>query len=178
MLKQLAQWFCLPLAFQVCATTDFASANDGSNAPMESAAQLDLKLVAVRLVDTGDVAQETGPCYRITVRNTSAAVADSFEVSLLAGIDFETLDETAEVRARIERLDAGEELTVDLRLPAMIGRLRTDAQGKETPYRALLVVVDPQQETRDRARENNRTVLDRKEIEPVEQEATPFAARS
>jgi len=145
---------------------------------VESAARLDLKLVEVRQVDVGDAAQESGPCYRVTVRNASSAVAAGFEVSLLAGIDFEDLDETAEVRARIERLDAGQELTIDLRLPATTFRLRTDAQGNETPYQVLLVAVDPQHETDDRAIENNRTALDRHEIAPVERAETPFAARS
>ncbi|MBX3415854.1 MAG: hypothetical protein KF708_24440 [Pirellulales bacterium] len=128
----------------------------------------DLRVVEVRLVDAGNAAQNLGPCYRITVRNDSTVAASGFDVSLVAGIDFENAEEIAAESGRLEQLAGGETRSIDVRLPAEVFHLRRGAPSDEGAYRLLLVVVDAGNEIEDSHVHNNRTALDRAEVRPVD----------
>lgn len=167
MLARFAHWLRLPMALLACSGTVAAGAMDTATPQVEAAPRVDLKLVEIRLVEPGDAAQNVGPCYRVTVTNAAESAAGGFEISLLAGIDFERIEETAEARVRIERLSGGETRSVDLRLSADAFRLRHDEQASEIPYQLLLVAIDAANEIEDRAVANNRSAFGRDEIRSV-----------
>jgi len=164
----LTQLFRLPVSLLLCVFTTGAGAMDAPTAQVDQTTLPDLKVIEVRLVDAGDATQDLGPCYRVTVQNDSTAAARGFDVSLVAGIDFECFEETTELHIRVEHLAGGQAESVDLRLPVAALNLRRDAQGSDGEYRLLLVVLDRGNEIEERSVQNNRTALDRAEVRSVE----------
>jgi hypothetical protein len=126
---------------------------------------VDLELVEVRQIDRGDVAQQLGPAYRITLRNrTGAAVAQQFNVALAGSIGREVTADSAMNLVRVEGLEAGQSLTVDLRLPATAYNMGLNADGQPVPFTWLTAMVDTHQEVEQTDRDNDYTVLNRREI--------------
>lgn len=163
-----AQLCRLPVSVLLCTFATCAGAMDAPAEQVDRAALPDLKVVEVRLVDAGDAAQELGPCYRVTVRNDATVAACGFDVSLVAGIDFERWEETTEMQGRVEHLAGGQSESVDVRLPVEALALRRDAQGSGMAYRLLLVVLDRGSEIAEHREHNNRIALDRDEVRAVD----------
>src|SRR5262249_26304230 len=98
-----AQLCRLPISALLCSFATAVGAMDAATAPVAESSLPDLKVVEVRLIDAGDASRNLGPSYRVTVRNNSTETAQGFEVALLAGIDFECLEEISEAEGRIEQ---------------------------------------------------------------------------
>lgn len=128
----------------------------------------DLLVEDVRFVDAGDEQGQLGPRYRITLRNAGDAPVGEFGVTLAAGIDFEDADQIAHSEAMVSGLAAGEQTTLDIRLPIDALGLALDQQGRPVPFVLLLVAIDFDEQVVEQTRENNRLLLDRREIMPID----------
>ncbi len=133
-----------------------------------SAQPIDLELMEVRQLDRGTADQ--GPAYRVTLRNKNeGAVAQAFNVGLAASIGRQAAADAAFATARVEGLQAGQVLAVDVRLPAKATSLGTNADGQPVPFAWLTAVVDSHQEVQETARDNDLAILNRAEIAMVPQ---------
>ena len=91
-------------------------------------------------------------------------VPQPFNVALAASIGRQATAESAFATQRVNGLEAGQVLTVDLRLPVQAYNMGLNADGQPVPFTWLTAVVDSHLEVPEVDRENNYTVLNRREI--------------
>jgi hypothetical protein len=126
---------------------------------------IDLELVEVRQLDRGDLAQDMGPAYRVTIRNkTGEAVPVPFTVALVGSIGRVPAADSAFAASRVNGLQAGQSLTVDVRLPATAFKLGLNADGQPVPFTWLTAVVDSHMEVEQADRQNDFVTMNRGEI--------------
>jgi hypothetical protein len=126
---------------------------------VEIAEGVDLQLLAVRMIDSGDAAQNQGPAYRVWVRNNShVAILHPFNVLALAAHDGRPAADLPQAGVRVDSIEAGQIIPVDIRLPA-------EANAPGLPM--LHVLVDSHREIAEVYEDNNGTVLNRVDILPV-----------
>jgi hypothetical protein len=130
------------------------------NVPVvEIAEGVDLQLLAVRMIDAGDAAQNLGPAYRVWVRNNShVAILHSFNLLALAARDGRPAADLPQAGVRVDSIEAGQIIPVDIRLPA-------EANAPGLPM--LHVLVDSHREIAEVYEDNNGAVLNRADILPV-----------
>lgn len=143
--------------------------------PLSTSSHTDLQLLAVRFVDPGHFQQETGSRYRAWLRNNSPhAIIQGFNVMLLASNDQQVLINRHESGVRVNRIEAGETMSLDIRLPFPANYSSTDKLGNPEPFRFLTVQIDSHRELPDQFPSNNGTTLVRTEVLPIDPAA--FAA--
>ncbi len=134
-----------------------------------SLARADLQLLAVRFVDPGHPDERTGPRYRVWFRNNGdRAIAQPFNVILLASNDARLSADLPQAGVRVTSLDAHEVKSVDIRLPVGVYSMRHDAQGNPLPFALLHVLVDADREVPEATRINNGARLRPGDILPVD----------
>ena len=127
---------------------------------------VDLQLLAVRLVDSGDPEAQLGPVFRVWIRsNSPVAINHPFNVLVLAGRAAQATADLPQAGVRIENILPGQVLPVDIRLPVT---------ANQPGLPMLHVLVDSHREILEVYENNNGAVLNRAEILPVE--TTPVAA--
>ncbi|WP_144996027.1 hypothetical protein [Polystyrenella longa] len=138
-------------------------------AEVASPNEVDVQLLAVRFVDSGHVEKELGPRYRVWVRNNSSApIEQGFNVTLLGSTDDRPVDGLPQEGVRVERLEADEVTSVDIRLPFEVNVMGRDEQDRKVPFSFLHVIVDSGREVNDVFRENNGIGLNNQEILPID----------
>jgi hypothetical protein len=138
--------------------------------PQQTALPLDLELVEIRQLDRGNMAQNLGPAYRVTIRNKNgAAVTHEFNVALAASLGRQAAADSAFGMVRVNGLEAGQMLSVDVRLPAKALQLGQNADGQSVSFAYLTAVADSHQELPESDRANDFMVLARGEIVMVAQ---------
>jgi hypothetical protein len=103
--------------------------------------------------------------YRAWVRNNSKqAIREPFNVLVMATDGPKPGDDRLEIGQRVESIEPGQTLAVDLRLPL------ADAAhgGADRDFSTLHVLVDSHREVKDTNAANNGIVLARKEVMPVD----------
>ena len=126
-------------------------------------ATVDLELVEVRQLDRGTA--DSGPAFRVTLRNKSGqAVTTSFHVALAATVGRQPSADGAFVAEVVAGIEAGQPVSVDVRLPAKALNLGQNADGQPVPYTWLTAVVDSHQELEQVTRENDFATLNRAKI--------------
>jgi hypothetical protein len=129
---------------------------------------VDLQLLAVRIIDSGDAQGTMGPAYRVWIRNNSnLAIARPFNVLLLAARDVQPAADLPQSGVRVDQILPGQVLPIDIRLPAT-------ANLPGLP--ALHVVVDSHSEVSEVYEDNNGLVIARSEVLPVEVQQVSQAA--
>ncbi len=121
---------------------------------------VDLELADLELVDAGNAETKQGPAYRITIHNNGDAPSTAFDVALVAT---QGEDPSAKAPAgvqRLSKLDAGETVQVDVRLPATASQSTT-----------LFVGVDPRGEVQETTKENNVARVARGDIAMLAQQS-------
>jgi hypothetical protein len=130
-----------------------------------AAQPIDLELLEVRQLDRGDLAKKLGPAYRVLLRNkTGEAVTQQFNVALVASLGRQATADSAFAISRVHGLEAGQTLSVDVRLPAKAFNMGLNADGQPVPFGWLTAVADSHQEVSQADRENDFTMLARGEI--------------
>ncbi|HTQ37940.1 MAG TPA: hypothetical protein VMJ32_02870 [Pirellulales bacterium] len=120
----------------------------------------DLQLLAVRTLDSGDPDQQLGPAFRVWFRNNSeVAINHPFNVLILAARDAQPTADLPQAGVRVNSIDAGQTLAVDIRLPV-------DANQPGFPM--LHVLVDSHREIAEVNEDNNGLVINRADILPVD----------
>jgi len=120
---------------------------------------VDLQLLAVRLIDSGDAAENQGPAYRVWVRNNShVAILHPFNVLALTARDGRPASDLPQAGVRVDAIEAGQIIPVDIRLPVA-------ASSSDLPM--LHVLVDSHREIAEVYEDNNGAVLNRADILPV-----------
>ncbi|GIX04380.1 MAG: hypothetical protein KatS3mg114_0249 [Planctomycetaceae bacterium] len=130
----------------------------------------DLQLVAVRFVDPGHPEENLGPRYRVWLSNNSAAgIGAPFHVMLLASntpsLSAGTFEQAG---VTVDTLDAGELISVDIRLPAAANKMQLLPDGHRVPFNYLHVLVDSHRQVAEDNEANNGTVLLRNDVLPVD----------
>jgi hypothetical protein len=126
---------------------------------VEIAEGVDLQLLAVRLIDSGDAGENQGPAYRVWVRNNShVAILHPFNVLALSARDGRPAADLPQAGVRVDSIEAGQIIPVDIRLPA-----KANAPGLPM----LHVLVDSHREIAEVYEDNNGAVLNRADILPV-----------
>jgi hypothetical protein len=134
-------------------------------AAIQPAEPIDLELLEVRQLDRGDVANNIGPAFRVTLRDKSGEmVRQAFDVALAASIGRQPTADAAFATARVKGLQAGQTLAIELRMPAKALNIGLNADGQPVPFSWLTAVVDNNQEVQEATRDNNFVVLNRGEI--------------
>lgn len=137
----------------------------------------DVQLLATRFVDPGHPEQQLGPRYRVWLRNNSpVAIEQPFNVLAYASNDRDPAIGLPEAGVRIQRIEAGQIQSIDLRLPFEANTLSRDAEGHKVPFQFLHVIADSHREVPEAFEENNGAVLARGDILPVD--PAVFAADS
>jgi hypothetical protein len=132
------------------------------------AENVDLQLVAVRFVDNGHPDQNLGPRYRVWFQNNSrAAIADAFNVLLIASNSQEATADLPQAGVTIPSMEPGEMKVVDIRLPFAASKMNR-VDNHLTPFNYLHVLVDSHRQLNDANMANNGAVLPRVDILPVD----------
>jgi hypothetical protein len=106
----------------------------------------------------------------MTLRNKSGlSVSQQFNVALAASIGRQATAESAFATQRVNGLEAGQLLAVEVRLPAKAYNMGLNADGQPVPFAFLTAVVDSHQEVPETDRDNDFMVLGRGEIVMVAQ---------
>src|SRR5262249_14906999 len=137
--------------------------------PVVAVEGLDLQLLAVRFVDSGSTKDKLGDRYRVWLRNSSAvAIRQPFNVLLMAANSPEPSAGLPQAGVRLSEIEAGQILSVDIRLPYEASIMGKNASGQPAPFSHLHVLVDSHREVADVFRANNGAVLARGDILPVD----------
>jgi hypothetical protein len=145
--------------------------------PVVIDAGLDLQLLAVRFVDPGHPEQQLGTRLRIWLRNNSNADIEApFNVLMMASVDRVAAEGLPQAGVTVDRIAAGEIMSLDIRLPYEANVMNVDQEGHRTPFEFLHVLVDSHQQIPEAFEENNGAVLVRGDVLPVDPAA--FAAET
>jgi hypothetical protein len=138
------------------------SCGDWEDVPLVAVPQgLDLQLLAVRMLDSGDPDQQQGPAFRVWFRNNSAvAINHPFNILTLAARDTQPTADLPQAGVRVASIDAGQTLSVDIRLPV---------EANQPGFPMLHVLVDSHREIPEVDKTNNGLVINRADVLPVEQ---------
>ncbi len=135
--------------------------------PVVEVQGLDLQLLAVRMVDSGDPENNLGPAFRVWFRNNSNVTIDhGFNVLVLAAHDATPTADLPQAGVRIPSIEAGQTLAADIRLPVA---------ANQPGLPMLHVLVDSHREIPEVNEANNGMVLARGDILPVEMPAKTTA---
>jgi hypothetical protein len=131
---------------------------------------LDLQLLGVRMVDSGDPEANLGPTFRVWFRNNSSvAINHPFNVLALVAADAKPVDGLPQAGVRIPAIEAGQTLAADIRLPA-------EANRPGLPM--LHVLVDSHREIGEVDKTNNGAVMPRAEILPLDSQPEQISMTS
>lgn len=122
-------------------------------------ATVDLQIVDVRIVDSGDRAHNRGPRYRLLFTNVGTVAAGNFQLMAMASRDGAPKPALPTATAEVVTLAPGEVASVDVRLP-----LSADL----STMGALIVVIDSAVEVTETDEQNNVAILDRTKIATAE----------
>ncbi len=122
-------------------------------------ATIDLQIVDVRIVDSGDAAHNRGPRYRIVFTNVGTVAAGNFQLMAMASRDGKPSAALPAATAEVVTLAPGQVASVDVRL-----QLTEDL----STMGALIVVIDSAVEIMETDEQNNVAVLDRTRIATAE----------
>ncbi len=137
--------------------------------PVPAHNRADLQLLAVRFVDPGHPEEKLGPRYRIWIRNNGdKALAQPFDVLLLASVDGRAAGDSPQAGVRVEGIEAGDTQSMDIRLPFGALEMARDAQGNPVPFASLHVIVDAHRDVEEIFETNNGADLKREDILPVD----------
>jgi hypothetical protein len=129
-------------------------------------------LVEIRQVDAGNPERQEGPLMRVLVRNNSqTAIAKPFDLALVATAGEAPDENSPYSMQKIERMEAGQTLAVDVRLPAESAAVGLSADGQPESFKTLYGAVDVAQQLEESDEANNSTALDRSQIKPVDPSA-------
>jgi hypothetical protein len=121
---------------------------------------IDLQLLGVRMIDSGDPEQNLGPAFRVWVRNNShVTIVHPFNVLVLAAHGPQPTADLPQAGVRVSAIEAQQVLPVDIRLPA---------EANQPGLPMLHVLVDSHREIAEVFEDNNGTVLNRSDILPLE----------
>ncbi|HEY2828355.1 MAG TPA: hypothetical protein VGJ04_12210 [Pirellulales bacterium] len=121
---------------------------------------VDLQLLAVRTIDSGDPENQLGPAVRVWLRNNSpVAINRPFNVLALAARDAQPTADLPQAGVRIDAIEAGQTLAVDIRLPV---------EANLPGFPMFHVLVDSHREISEVNEGNNGLVIARAEVKPVE----------
>jgi len=128
----------------------------------------DVRLIAVRFVDSGHTDQKLGTRYRVWFENQSRTqISSPFNVLLLASNTMEAAIDLPQAGVTIASMEPGEMKVVDIRLPFDANKMNI-VDKSLIPFNFLHVLVDSHQQLADIDRTNNGTVLSRNDILPVD----------
>lgn len=131
----------------------------------------DLELLSVGMI--GNVADQAGPTYRITIRNHSPLPAHHFEVSLIAMLG--ELNRSSPVATvHINAIGANAIGHIDIQLPH--GVMAMGPEGSTTPFQTLVAAIDSFDELAETTELNNVMTLSRAAIAVVEVATTTTTA--
>ena len=106
---------------------------------------------------------------RVLIRNNSqTAINQAFDVALVATAGGQPSEDSPFAMQKIERMDAGQTLALDVRLPAESTAIGLSADGQPEPFKTLYGAVDVAHQLTETNEENNATALDRSQIQPVD----------
>jgi hypothetical protein len=121
---------------------------------------VDLQLLAVRMIDSGDPEQQLGPALRVWFRNNSAvALNHPFNVLALAARGPQPTADLPQAGVRVGSIEAGQTLAIDIRLPV---------EANLPGFPMFHVVVDSHREIQEVNETNNGLVIDRSQVQPIE----------
>lgn len=125
----------------------------------------DVQLLAVRFVDPGHPDKNLGQRVRVWLRNNSReSINRPFNVLVLGSDADKPAEDRLEAGQRIESIEAGQTLAVDVRLP-----VTADGKpGAPREFAKLHVLVDSDRELNDTNRANNGILVARRDVLPVD----------
>jgi hypothetical protein len=126
-------------------------------------ASVDLQIVDVRIVDSGDATQNRGPRYRLVFANAGTVAVSNFQVMAMASLDGKPSPTAPIATAEVVTLAPGQVASVDVRLP-----LTADL----STMGALIVVIDSAVQIAETDEQNNVAILDRTKIAAVDAATT------
>jgi hypothetical protein len=120
---------------------------------------IDLQLLDVRLLSLGDPSKNLGPLFRVVIGNQGTRPAGAFQV-LLVGSKGEQIDpQQPNDLAEVPGVESGKVVTVNIRLP-----LEAMTMADDQPFRALGVIIDPNQQIVETTKDNNAALIERTKI--------------
>jgi hypothetical protein len=127
----------------------------------------DIELVAVRLVEMGNLEQKSGPRLRLFYRNLGTSEVAKFHITVAVDAGNELTDKAEKVTVESVGLRPGQSQTIDVRLPVETLTMRQTKSGP-APFSLLVAWIDSSEEFDEAEEENNLLVLSRDKIEPLE----------
>jgi hypothetical protein len=134
---------------------------DWCDVPVVASPQgLDLQLFAVRTIDSGDPEKQLGPALRVWFRNNSGvAINHPFNVLALAARDAQPTADLPQAGVRVDSIEAGQILAVDVRLPV---------EANQPGFPMFHVLVDSHREIPEVDKTNNGLVINRGDVQTLE----------
>lgn len=136
------------------------------SAPVQRRIRTDLEVVDIRFVDFGDRDKNTGPSFKVCVRNhNNKFAANDVDVALVAAIDLDDANQgrVAET-ASIESIGPRQTVEIEIRLPRKSYELAT-RDGQTAIFSEMAAIVDPDEKFMDVRPDNNLMIRDIDDIE-------------
>lgn len=142
----------------------------------EQAPQLplaDLVLADLRVMDPGNGA-DLGPLFQITIANQGPSASPAFQAAIVAAVSKEQLESAVKATAQVGPIEPSQTTKVEIRLPVEAMAL----QGPSGPamFELLGVVLDDLNQVDELDEKNNRGLVNRDKIRPIDGAPAPQAA--
>ena len=124
---------------------------------------VNLRLVDVRMVDSGDAARTLGPRFRVVIGNRGKQAAGNFQVLAIAAKEAKFTEDLPSTMVEVEGIAPGQVAKVDVRLPI---RAMTMIEGQ--PFNMLAVMVDSNKLIEETAEQDNSGLMERTKLEMLE----------
>jgi hypothetical protein len=125
--------------------------------PVTPRMRTDLQIIDLRFVDRGDRNKQTGPRFRVSVRNlNSQRATGAVNIATIGAIDLE--DETlgkSVAHATVESIGPLEVAQIDIDLSRDVLQLAKGVNGEPIPFAELAVILDPEEQYDDVRPDNN-----------------------
>jgi hypothetical protein len=134
----------------------------------DAAPVIDLELLEVRQIDSGDAENNLGPAYRVTFCNNSAVdITEPFDVVLFASTSRRLTADAPYAVIRGAGIQANQVLAADMRLPTGANNMGRNAAGQPVAFTWLTAQIDNGQEVPEANRDNNFATFGRTDIPMV-----------
>jgi hypothetical protein len=153
---------------QPAAPMDPVTKRSAAPADSDAAAEMDIALTSIRMVDAGNLELKTGPRYRLFYVNKGTVEVPRFQVTVAVDSGMQLTDAAEIVTVEAQGLKPGKSQSVDVRLPVEVLKMTMGKDGRPVPFMLLAAIVDSDEDLTETDEENNVLALARDDIKPIE----------
>jgi hypothetical protein len=133
----------------------------------------DLVLADLRVMEPGN-GTDQGPLFQISIANQGPSASPPFQAAIVAAVSKEQLDSAVKAEAQVGPIQPGQTTKVEVRLP--IEAMALQGPNGPTMFGVLGVALDELNQVDELDEQNNRGLVNRDNIRPLDGASGPQAA--